>query len=69
MPEHRGDKFVWYVCLFITGALFGAWLTPEPRFAACTEIKAMPAPKPLTEKQKLRIALWFQNRDRGVILK
>lgn len=64
----KGDIAVGAVCIFTLGVLTGLTFAPEPKFAACTQIKPMPAPKPLTEKQKVKLSLWA-NRDRGVILK
>jgi hypothetical protein len=62
MTEHRGDKFVWYVCLFITGALFGTWLTPEPRFAACIEIPKQSQRLPVTKAEKSAFIQYYSNR-------
>lgn len=61
----KGDIAVGVTCIFTTGILVGMAFKPEPKFAACTQIKPMPA---LTEKQKVKLMVWA-NRDRGVILK
>lgn len=64
----KGDIAVGIMTVFLTGAMVGMWLKPEPRFSVCTEIKPMPEPKPMTQAQKIRHAKWMM-RDRGVILK
>ena len=63
----RGDIAVGIVCIFTTGVLVGMTFAPERKFAACTEIKQMPPPKALTEKQKVKLMVWA-NRDRNINL-
>lgn len=60
---HRGDRFVWYVCLFIAGWMTSAWMTPEPRFAACVEV--MPkqhSTYDMTKQQKNRWIKYYLSK-------
>ena len=34
----KADKYIGWFALFVAGWLAGAWITPEPKFAACIEV-------------------------------
>ena len=56
----KADRFVWWVCLFFMGTLFGSWLTPEPRFAACIEIPKKQSKYPVTKAEKAAFIRYYR---------
>ena len=63
---NSGDKFVWYVCLFCTGWVFGTWFVPEPGFSACVEVPSKTTYRyPKTKKEMRDFADAYHQQDKG----
>ena len=58
----KADKYIGWFTLFVAGWLAGAWITPEPKFAACIEVPRKVQKMPVTKAEK---AVFVQRYSNG----